>query len=110
MESGCGSVGRAVNSNSGGLRFESSHQHNSNLLFTVNRIETSKIKKKEAGNDPLKKNNTKSSGHRKFLLYNFYIKLQPCKGAKCLPKYHYRVQFMVSHLKTARHEIAYFNL
>ena len=56
--SGCGSVGRAVASNTRGPRFESSHwqkfiyiEH----LFTVNCIEKTKIKEKRPGMAHLKK-------------------------------------------------------
>ena len=58
LGSGCGSVGRAVASNSGGLRFESSYRQTfiSDIqLFTVNCIEKTKIKKKETGKGPFKK-------------------------------------------------------
>ena len=51
--SGCGSVGKAVASDTRGLRFESSHPQNLYwTLITVNCIEKTKIKKKEAGNSP----------------------------------------------------------
>ena len=53
--SGCGSVGRAVASDTRGSRFESSHWQtfiSDIYLFTVNCIEKMKIKKKEAGNGP----------------------------------------------------------
>ena len=56
--SGCGAVGRAVASDTRGPRFESSHRRNFIHVFTINCIEKTKIKKKEAGNGPffLKKN------------------------------------------------------
>ena len=44
---GCGSVGRVVTSYSGDPRFKSSHQQ---ILFTINCIEKTEIKRKEAGN------------------------------------------------------------
>ena len=51
--SGCGAVGRAVASYTRGPRFESSHRQKFiEHLFTVNCIEKTKIKKKEAGNGP----------------------------------------------------------
>ena len=50
LGSGCGSVGRAVASNTRGLRFESGHwQTYMEHLFTVNCNETTKIKKKRPG-------------------------------------------------------------
>ena len=52
MGSDCGSVGRAVASNTRGLRFESSNYYREHL-FTVNRFEKTK-KQKEAGNGSLK--------------------------------------------------------
>ena len=46
--SGCGSVGRAVDSDTRGPRFDSSHQQNLygtfGYLFTINCIEKTKIK------------------------------------------------------------------
>ena len=48
---GCGSVSRAVASNSRGPWFESSHWQK----FTINRIEKTKINKKEARNGPFLK-------------------------------------------------------
>ena len=54
--SGCGSVGRAVASNSRGPPFESSHrQEFIYWTFTVNRIEKTKVKKKRPGMAHLKK-------------------------------------------------------
>ena len=47
--SGCGSVGRAVASDTRGLRFESSHRRNFIHVFTINCIEKTKIKKKRPG-------------------------------------------------------------
>ena len=44
--SGCGSVGKAVASGTRGPRFEFGLQQ---LLFTVNRLEKTKIKKKRRG-------------------------------------------------------------
>ena len=59
--SGCGAVGRAVASDTRGPQFESSHWQNSLIyLFTVNCIEKTKIKKKEAGNGPILKKETRS--------------------------------------------------
>ena len=57
--SGCGSVGRAVASNTRGPKFESSHWHSfmQNILFTFNCIENTKIKEKEAGNGPKTRSN-----------------------------------------------------
>ena len=52
---GCGSVGRAVASNARGPQFKYSHRQKLYWTFTVNCIEKMKIKKKEAGNDPFKK-------------------------------------------------------
>ena len=53
--SGCGSVGRAVASDTRGPWFESSHwQYLYWTLFTVNCTEKTTIKKKEARNGPLK--------------------------------------------------------
>ena len=53
MGSGCGSVGRAVASDTGGPRFESSHGKllylTLRFLFTVNCNEKTKIKKKMVG-------------------------------------------------------------
>ena len=48
-------VGRAVASKSIGPQFESSHRQTLYYLYTVNCIEMTKIKKKEAGNGPFKK-------------------------------------------------------
>ena len=48
----CGSVGRAVASNSRGPQFKSSHRQKLYWTFTVSCIERTKIKKKEAGNCP----------------------------------------------------------
>ena len=62
----CGSVGRAVASDTRCPRFESSHRQKfiyNEHLFIVNCqlcIEKTKIKKKEAGNGPFKKNNAKA--------------------------------------------------
>ena len=47
--SGCGSVGRAVASNSRGLQFESSDWQKLYRMFTVNYIKKTKIKKKRPG-------------------------------------------------------------
>ena len=47
--SGCGSVGRAVISDTRGLQFESSHRQNPINLFTTNCIEKTKINKKRPG-------------------------------------------------------------
>ena len=55
MGSGCGSVGRAVASDTRGLRFESSNQQTFNHIIIINCIEKTKIKKTEAGNGPFKK-------------------------------------------------------
>ena len=56
LGSGCGSVGRAVNSNTRGPRFDSSHGQNFNwTIIIVDCIEKTKIKKKEAWNGPLLK-------------------------------------------------------
>ena len=54
MGSGCGSVGRAVTSNTRGPRFESSHRQKfiniEQLLYTVNCVmKRQKIKKKRPG-------------------------------------------------------------
>ena len=50
---GCGSVGRAVASDTRGPRFESFHLQNLYVtLLTVNCIEKKKIKKKRPGMDP----------------------------------------------------------
>ena len=52
-ESGSGSVGRAVASDTRGPRFESFHLQNLYVtLLTVNCIEKKKIKKKRPGMDP----------------------------------------------------------
>ena len=54
--SGCGSVGRAVASDTRDPRLESRHwQTLIKHLFTVNCVEKTKTKKKEAGNGPFKK-------------------------------------------------------
>ena len=54
--SGCGSVGRAVASNTRGPRFESSHQQiYIEHLFTINCIEKTKINKKRPGMAHFKK-------------------------------------------------------
>ena len=51
--SGCGSVGRAVASDTRDPRFESRHRQTFiKHLFTVSCVEKTKIKKKEAGNGP----------------------------------------------------------
>ena len=51
--SGCGSVGRAVASDTTDPRFESRHRQTLiKHLFSVNCVEKTKIKKKEAGNGP----------------------------------------------------------
>ena len=58
MGSGCGSVGRAVASDTRGPRFESSHQQNKfyiEHLLTVNCVLKRRNKEKEAGNGPFKK-------------------------------------------------------
>ena len=59
LGSGCGSVGRAVASNTRSPWFESSHQQifiqNSCLPIVVNYIEKTQIKKKEAVNGLFKK-------------------------------------------------------
>ena len=48
--SGCGSVGRAVNFNTRGPRFDSSHWQNFiEHLFIINCIEKTKINKKRPG-------------------------------------------------------------
>ena len=49
LDNGCGSVGRAVASNTRGPRFESSHQQ---ILFLLS-TEWAKIKKKEAVIGPI---------------------------------------------------------
>ena len=50
LGSGCGSVGRAVASDSRGPRFESHHRQKNYIEhFTVNCIEKTKIKKKRLG-------------------------------------------------------------
>ena len=49
MNSGCGSVGRAVASNARGPRFISSHQQNLYSIFAISCIEKTKIKKKRPG-------------------------------------------------------------
>ena len=52
LDSGCGSVGRAVASRAKGPQFESSHWQTFKMdihLFTFNCIEKTKIKKKRAG-------------------------------------------------------------
>ena len=54
--SDCGSVGWAVASETRGPWFESSHHQNLCWLFTVNCIEKTIIKEKEAGNCPFKNN------------------------------------------------------
>ena len=56
MGSGCGAVGRAVASISRGPRFESRHRQKFIVHFTVNCVERTKIKEKEAGNGPFFKN------------------------------------------------------
>ena len=53
--SSCGSVGRAVASDTRGPRFESSHQQNLHYLYTVNSIEKTKISKIAAEYGPFKK-------------------------------------------------------
>ena len=50
LGSGCGSVGRAVASDSRGLQFESSHRRNFFHVLIINCVEKTKIKKREAGN------------------------------------------------------------
>ena len=55
MGSCCGTVGRAVASDTRGPRFESSHRQNFINVFTINCIEKTKIKKKETVNGPFKK-------------------------------------------------------
>ena len=52
---GCGSVGKAVASDSRGPWFEFSHWLNLYWTFTINCFEKTKIKKKEAEKCPLKK-------------------------------------------------------
>ena len=53
LGSGCGSVDRVVASNKRGLRFESSHWHKIILnIFTVNCIEKTQLKAKDARNCP----------------------------------------------------------
>ena len=53
--SSCGSVGRAVASDTRGPQFESSHQQNLHYLYAVNSIEKTKIKKIAAEYGPFKK-------------------------------------------------------
>ena len=53
MRSGFGSVGRVVASDNRGPRFKSSHRRNCIHILTINCIEKTKIKKKEAGNGPI---------------------------------------------------------
>ena len=47
LDGGCGSVGRAVATDIGDPRFESSHRQ---FLFTINCTKKTKRNKKEAGN------------------------------------------------------------
>ena len=55
--SGCGSVGRAIAPDTKGPRFESSHRQKFiKHLFTVNCIETTKIKKKIGREWPILEN------------------------------------------------------
>ena len=55
LGSGCGSVGRAITSDTRGPRFESRHRQNLYwTLFTANCIEKTKIKKKTTGSAYLK--------------------------------------------------------
>ena len=53
-DSGCGSVGRVVASDTRGLQFESSHRQNFIHVFTINCIEKTKLKKKRPGMAHLK--------------------------------------------------------
>ena len=70
--SSCGSVGRAVASDSRGPRFESSHRQNIYIehLFTVNCIEKTKITEKEAGIGPLFKKRS-----RQKIRWNIFMKM-----------------------------------
>ena len=70
--SGCGSVGRAVASDARGPQFESSHRQNIIHVLTINCIENTKIKEKEAGNGPFKKEWTKSR-LPPYFYRNFYL-------------------------------------
>ena len=55
LENGCGSVGRVVTPNTRDPWFESSHWQNlSCTKFTINCIEKTKIKEKQAPDDPKK--------------------------------------------------------
>ena len=62
MGSGCGSVGRAVTSNTKGPQFEASHWKKIIYLLNICLLSTvygkDKIKKKEAGNGPFFKKPT----------------------------------------------------
>ena len=53
--SGCGSVGRAVASDSKGPRFDSNHRQHFKLNIYCQLYRKDKNKQKEAGNGPLKK-------------------------------------------------------
>ena len=58
MGSGCGSVGRAVTSNTSSLRFESSHQQKFiyiEHLFTVNRVLKRRKRRKRGREWPILK-------------------------------------------------------
>ena len=65
LGSGCGSVGRAVTSDTRGPRFESSHRQK--FIYILNNCLLSTVywkdenKGKEAGNGPFKKNNSNNS-------------------------------------------------
>ena len=53
--SGCASVGRAVASDTRGLRFQSSHWRTFIHIFIINYFEKTKIKKKRSGMEHLKR-------------------------------------------------------
>ena len=75
LGSGCGSVARAVASDTRDARFESSRRQTFiEYLFTVNCLEKTKIKKKDAGNGPLKKCGTWFHERLLYQLHDTYLR------------------------------------
>ena len=94
MGSGCGSVGRAVASDTRGLRFKSSHWQKFiyiELLFTVNCVLKRQNKEKEARNGPFKKDMSYNQGDQIEILSVQYLTISSIEnltiGIENLPKY-----------------------
>ena len=79
---GCGSVGRAVASDSRRPQFESNHRRNFIHEFIINCIKKTKIKKKEARNSPFfkkAKNEVLAESEYQSSGDDFFIKQDPCR-------------------------------